>query len=319
MEAVFGGLRMVEKSILLIGAPADTGGGQNGCLMGPDALRTAGIKSTLADLGYQVEDLGNFYAKPEKSRPHNNTAVHHLSDYTAVIDMLGDICQHSVTDNQLPIFMGGDHSIAAGVLPGIARNSNAKGREQFVLWLDAHPDFQTLSTTESGNLHGTPVAYMVGDMTIDSSIPAPEQLIKPENICMMGIRSVDRAERERIAKTNIEVHDMRAIDEFGVAKPLRVFLQRVAAVNGSLHVSLDVDFLDPEIAPAVGTTVPGGASFREAHLIMEMLYDSGLVSSMDISELNPFLDDRGRTSLLLVDLVASLFGRQVLARRTGSF
>jgi arginase len=309
----------LHKSISLIGVPADTGGARTGCLMGPDALRTAGIETTLSELGYHIDDRGNFECDAETDQAHSNPSVHHLADYTALIEMLGDLSKTSAGETPFPIFMGGDHSIASGILPGLAHDAEAAEEEQFVLWLDAHPDFQTLKTTESGNLHGTPVAYVIGDKDFDGAVPAPKQSIKPENICMMGIRSVDAAERKRLSCTAIEVHDMRAIDEHGIVKPLRAFLDRVRAAKGRLHVSLDVDFLDPEIAPAVGTTVPGGATFREAHLIMEMLHDSGLVTSLDISELNPFLDERGRTATLIVDLIASLFGRKVLDRRTWSF
>ena len=190
------------------------------------------------------------------------------------------------------------------------------GREQFVLWLDAHPDIHTLDTTTSGNLHGTPVAYFSGLKSFEGIYPKLQQRVDPANICMMGIRSVDSAEKLHLAHSQICVHDMRAIDEHGVAPPLRRFLERVANANGVLHVSLDVDFLEPDIAPAVGTTVPGGATFREAHLIMEILFDSGLVKSLDLVELNPFLDERGRTARLMVDLCASLLGRKVLDRPT---
>ncbi|MEN0100841.1 MAG: arginase, partial [Brucella pseudogrignonensis] len=191
-----------------------------------------------------------------------------------------------------------------------------KGRKQFVLWLDAHTDFHTLETTGSGNLHGTPVAYYTGQKGFEGYFPALAAPIDPANVCMMGIRSVDPAERDAIQKTAVSVFDMRLIDEHGVAALLRRFLQRVKDENGLLHVSLDVDFLEPSIAPAVGTTVPGGATFREAHLIMEMLHDSDLVTSLDLVELNPFLDERGRTATVMVDLMASLLGRSVMDRPT---
>ncbi len=308
-----------RRSIALIGAPADTGGAYAGCLMGPDALRTAGIVGALSELGHRVEDLGNFHAVAGESKSHANATVHDLASYAALIAMLGDVCRQSLDGDHVPIFMGGDHSIAAGTLPAIARRARQESREPFVLWLDAHPDLHTLDSTRSGNLHGTPVAYVTGTPGFEGAVPALDEPIRPDNICMMGIRSVDPAERLRIVESGITVHDMRAIDEFGIAAPLRAFLERVRAADGRLHVSFDVDFLDPEIAPAVGTTVPGGATFREAHLGMEMLHDSGLVSSLDIVELNPFLDERGRTAKLIVDLVASLFGRQVLDRRTRSY
>ena len=187
------------------------------------------------------------------------------------------------------------------------------------MWLDAHPDIHTLKSTTSGNLHGTPVAYFTGQADFEDAYPPLQHRIDPANVCMMGIRSVDPAENEHLAQFGIEVHDMRSIDEVGGAAPLRSFLKRVKEANGVLHVSLDVDFLEPDIAPAVGTTVPGGATFREAHLIMEMLCDSKLVTSLDLVELNPFLDERGRTAKLMVDLCASLLGRKVLDRPTRSY
>jgi arginase len=183
-----------------------------------------------------------------------------------------------------------------------------------VLWLDAHPDFHTLDTTVSGNLHGVPLAYASGRPGFNGYFPDLPVAVDPARICVMGLRSVDPAERRALNEAGVTVHDMRTIDEHGVAPLLRAFLALVEKANGLLHVSLDVDFLDP--APAVGTTVPGGATFREAHLVMEMLSDSGLVSSLDLVELNPFLDERGRTATLMVDLTASLMGRRIMDRPT---
>jgi arginase len=219
----------------------------------------------------------------------------------------------------MPIILGGDHSLGGGVLSGLSRRAAEIGREFFVLWLDAHPDFHTLETTRSGNLHGVTMAYATGQSGFSDVFPPLAAPVKPGNVCMMGIRSVDPAERALLSSSGVVVHDMRAIDEQGVAPLLARFLRTVAAANGVLHVSFDVDFLDPGIAPGVGTTVPGGATFREAHLVMEMLHDSGLATSLDLVELNPFLDERGRTALLLVDLVASLMGRRVMDRPTRSY
>ena len=206
--------------------------------------------------------------------------------------------------------------MAAGTLTGVAQAAVLMDRPQFVLWLDAHPDMNTLTSTLSGHLHGTPMAYALGMPTFENIFPTVPMPLNPANVCMIGLRSVDDAERQFIRDLGMDVYDMRRIDEVGVVKPVSDFLERVATESGLLHVSFDVDFLDPEIAPGVGTTVPGGASFREAHLIMEMLHDSGLVSSLDLTELNPFLDIRGKTATLMCDLTASLLGRKVLDRRT---
>ena len=218
----------------------------------------------------------------------------------------------------MPIFMGGDHSLALGTVAGVAAHAKAAGRPLFVIWLDAHSDFHTPMTTTSGNLHGTPMAYASGRDGFAPFPPFPAP-VPAENICMFGIRSVDPAEHAMLEETEITVNDMRVLDERGIVAPLREFLDTVRAANGMLHVSLDVDFLDPSIAPAVGTTVPGGTTFREAHLVCEILHESGLVTSLDLVELNPFLDDRGRTAKLMVDLVGSMMGQKVFDRRTRSF
>jgi arginase len=246
---------------------------------------------------------------------HPNAAVHHLGETVAWIEALSAAAyEHSKAG--MPIFLGGDHAISAGTVPGLARRAAERGRPLFVLWLDAHTDFHSLETTVSGNLHGTPVAYYTGQPGFDGYFPPLANPVPAENVCMIGIRSVDPAERAAIGRTGITVHDMRVIDEHGVGVLVRNFIERVRAAGGLLHVSFDVDFLEPDIAPAVGTTVPGGATFREAHLIMEMLHDSGLVTSLDIVELNPFLDERGKTAKLLVDLVSSLMGKRVMDRPT---
>lgn len=308
---------MKPLNCALVGAPVQSGTQQKGCIMGPDALRTAGLGAALRSLGHKVQDMGNLALPPQESRPkHPNSALKHLDETSAWAATLEAAAYHAAGQAELPIFLGGDHSISTGTVPGMARFAHEHGRPQFVLWLDAHPDLHNLDSSQSGNLHGTPVAYFTQQAGFVGYYPDLTHAIAPENICMMGLRSVDPAERDVLYRTEIDVHDMRAIDENGIKAPLASFLQRVRASNGALHVSFDVDFLDPAIAPAVGTTVPGGATFREAHLVMEMLCDSGLVSSLDLVELNPFLDERGRTASLMVDLCASLLGRKVLDRPT---
>ncbi|MDB5643554.1 MAG: arginase [Hyphomicrobiales bacterium] len=285
--------------------------------MGPSALRTAGLVNELRSLGYDTQDRGNIQPAPQRSVHHPNAILKGLAETVAWTEAIAQAAYEASADG-VPICIGGDHSLSAGSMTGLARRAAEQGRAFFVLWLDAHPDVHTLTTTTSGNLHGVPMAYAMGLSSFENVFPPVAAPIDPLNVCMMGIRSVDAAEREVVRATGLTVHDMRAIDEQGVVPLLDAFLKRVSAADGVLHVSLDVDFLDPAIAPGVGTTIPGGATFREAHLIMEMLHDSGLVSSLDVVELNPFLDDRGRTAILLVDLVASLMGRRVLDRPTQS-
>lgn len=307
---------MTDTPCLLIGAPMDCGKRRRGCMMGPDAYRTAGLADVLTDLGRDVRDLGN--VAPAAQQPATGPAhIHALAENIAWTRALSEAAEAAMAQG-FPIFMGGDHALALGTVSGVANHAARAGRPQFLLWLDAHSDFHTPATTGSGNLHGTPVGYVTGQAGFEG-FPAVANPIAPERICMIGLRSVDAQEKSALKGTEMILHDMRAIDEQGISAPLRDFLARVAAENGLLHVSLDVDFLDPGIAPAVGTTVPGGASFREAHLVMEILHDSGLVSSLDLVELNPFLDERGRTASLMVDLTASLMGRRVFDRPTRSF
>lgn len=300
---------MRKTAFTLIGAPVDSGMKQAGCLMGPDAYRTAGLGEMLQDLGHTVADNGNVTPPLRAPRPHKNAAIHHLAETLAWTEALAD----ATPSEGFPIFMGGDHSLSLGSIRGVARHA---ARPLFVLWLDAHPDFHTPNSTTSGNLHGTPLAYLTGQPGFDDFPPSP--LLDPKNICIIGARSIDPAEQAALNDAKVNVVDMRTIDEHGIAAPLRAFLAEVQAANGQVHVSLDVDFLEPQIAPAVGTTVPGGATFREAHLVMEILHDSGLVASLDLVELNPYLDITGRTARLMVNLTASLMGRRIFDRPTRS-
>lgn len=307
---------MIPQSCVLIGCPVDSGKRSRGCVMGPDAYRTAGLAEALADLGHTVTDLGNL--SPAPFAPDTGDGpLHALAETIGWTQTLTETACDAM-DRGLPIFMGGDHSLSLGTVAGVAAHAAAKGRPQFVLWLDAHSDFHTPATTASGHLHGTPLAYVTGRAGFEGFPPLAVPVAE-ENICIIGLRSVDPAERIALQASAIHRHDMREIDESGIARPLGAFLDRVAAAGGALHVSLDVDFLDPAVAPAVVTTVPGGATVREAHLVMEMLHDSGLMTSLDLVELNPFLDERGRTAQLMVDLAASALGRRVFDRPTRAY
>ncbi|MCJ8139731.1 arginase [Falsirhodobacter halotolerans] len=303
---------------ILIGAPVDSGQQRAGCVMGPAAYRVAGLPRALQGLGHGVEDRGDVTLPPLRNAMIANPVVHAPDETVGWTEALSAAVQAALGDGGFPVVMGGDHSLALGSVAGAAAHARAVGRPLFLLWLDAHSDFHTPMTTQTGNLHGTPVAYIAGRAGFEAFPPFPAPL-PPQNICLFGIRSVDPAEHAALLEHEIEINDMRVLDEQGIAVPLRRFLDRVRAENGMLHVSLDVDFLDPAVAPAVGTTVPGGATFREAHLVMELLHEAGLATSLDLVELNPFLDERGRTAKVMVDLVASLMGRKVFDRPTRSF
>lgn len=303
---------MPSQDIVLVGAPLDCGKARKGCLMGPDAYRTAGIARALTDLGHRVHDLGN--VAPDANDVPERDGLVNLSETIGWTTALMRTA-HEAIQQSLPIFLGGDHALSLGTVPGVAAHAAQEGRPQFVLWLDAHSDYNTLQTTASGNLHGTSLAYATGQPGFDGFPPLPV-VVPPAQTCIIGLRSVDLPERALMEDTGIRGFDMRAIDESGVAALLTPFLDDVTQAGGALHVSLDVDFIDPTHAPAVGTTVPGGATVREAHLVMELLCDSGLMTSLDLVELNPMLDERGRTAHLMVDLAASALGRRIFDRPT---
>jgi arginase len=309
-----------QAKIALLGVPIEIGAGQAGTLMGPAALRTAGIARVLEQLGHTVEDHGDV-AKPAITTAEAPPAnAKYYDEVNAWIRVLSERAFAIARSGAIPIFMGGDHSLSMGSVNGVARYwQQEQNRPLFVLWLDAHADYNTPATTLTGNMHGMSAAFLCGERGLDDLLgEGPRVSITPDQIDLFGIRSIDPLEKQLVCERNIAVADMRAIDEFGVGVLIRRVIERVRARNGALHLSFDVDFLDPVVAPGVGTTVPGGATYREAHLIMELLHDSGVVRSVDIVELNPFLDERGRTARVAVELIGSLFGLQITDRPTPS-
>jgi arginase len=306
-----------KPRIALLGVPIEIGASQAGTLMGPDALRTAGIGRILDQLGFAVEDHGDM-ARPAiaSDGPTPNNAKFY-DEVKSWVRLLSERAYELARSGALPIFMGGDHSLSMGSVNGVARHWQRQGRPLFVLWLDAHADYNTPGTTITGNMHGMSAAFLCGEPGLDNLLGGIMRAsIGPDQLDLFGIRSIDPLEKQLVRERRVAIADMRAIDEFGVAVLIRRVIERVKAKNGVLHLSFDVDFLDPTVAPGVGTTVPGGATYREAHLIMELLHDSGLVCSVDIVELNPFLDERGRTARAAVELIGSLFGLQITDRRT---
>ena len=309
-----------RQAITVLGAPVEAGAGIPGAAMGPAMLRTAGIVGTLRDLGCDVEDRGDLalpHSLPIATAPRGK--AHRFAEVSAWARLLAAVTYEVARSGRTPIVLGGDHSLAMGSIGGVARHAAEAGRELFVLWLDAHSDFNTPLTSPSGNMHGMSLAMLCREPGLEGVFgDQPHGFIEPGRLHLFGIRSINSGERRLLHDRGVDVVDMRMLDEHGFAVSIRRIIDRVRARNGLLHVSLDVDFLDPTIAPGVGTAVPGGATYREAHLVMELLYKSGLSPSLDLVELNPFLDERGKSALLLVDLTASLFGRQVYsaARRT---
>jgi len=308
-----------QPRIALLGIPIEIGASQAGTLMGPAALRTAGIARVLDQLGFCVEDHGDLAVSDVSSDGPPPANAKFYDEVKTWIRILSERSFALARSGAIPIFMGGDHSLSMGSVNGVARHWQEKGRPLFVLWLDAHADYNTPATTVTGNMHGMSAAFLCGEPGLDGLLgDQPRASITPDQLDLFCIRSIDPLEKKLIRDRPIAMADMRAIDEHGVGVLIRRVIERVKARNGVLHVSFDVDFLDPAVAPGVGTTVPGGATYREAHLIMELLHDSGLVRSLDIVELNPFLDERGRTARVAVELIGSLFGLQITDRPTPS-
>jgi arginase len=298
------------KTIELIGAPFDLGASLRGTSMGPAALRIAGLADRLTALGHPVIDGGDLAAKPVSDLKLEGRA-RDAAQVAGWARSLDHAAHASLSKGRTPVFLGGDHSIAFGTVAGASRYAKEAGRPLFVLWIDAHADYNTPKSSPSGNMHGMPVAFFTGLAGFDGMLETQLAPVSPENVFLFGVRSIDRDERRLLNEAGVNVLDMRAVDEHGVAGLIQRIIEVVSTANGMLHVSFDADFLDPSIAPGVGTPVNGGATWREAHLAMEMLSDSGLLTSLDIVELNPFLDERGKTALALADLTASLFGLRI--------
>ncbi len=299
--------------VSLIGAPTDVGASTRGAGMGPDAMRVAGLQQALEQRGLQVQDRGNLAGPPNPCQPSVG-GYRHLREVAAWNRLVHDAVLAELQQQRLPILLGGDHCLAIGSISAVARHCREQGRRLRVLWLDAHADFNTPELTPSGNLHGMPVACLCGLGPAElTRLGGEGPALRPEQLRQLGIRSVDPGERLLVHEQELEVYDMRYIDEHGMRHAMEQAL--LGLDEGThLHVSLDVDFLDPEIAPGVGTPVPGGPSYREAQLCMEMIADSGRLASLDLMELNPALDLRNRSAQLAVDLIESLFGKSTLMR-----
>jgi arginase len=305
----------VATRVSLIGAPTDIGAGTRGASMGPEALRVARLQDMLESQGVEVADRGNLRGPGNPGLPPVD-GYRHLAQVVAWNRAVYDACRAEFAAARLPILVGGDHCLAIGSIAAAAGHAREAGKRLRVLWFDAHADTNTNVLTPSGNIHGMPVAILLGHgprelVGIAGRAPA----IAPSEIRQIGIRSVDAGEKRFVHELGFEVYDMRYIDETGMRATMNAALEGLGR-DTHLHVSFDVDFLDPDIAPGVGTTVPGGPSYREAQLCMEMVADTGVLASLDIMELNPALDVHNRSAEVTVDLVGSLFGKSTLMRRS---
>ncbi len=301
---------MIER-VSLIGVPSDIGASDRGASMGPEALRVAGIVETLEKQGIDVKDTGNV-SGPKNPQAKPVDGYRHLAENTVWANNIQEAIYKELSNGNFPIMMGGDHAMSIGSIAAVSRYCADKNKPICMLWIDAHADFNTNETSPSGNIHGMPVAVATGTghpdlLSIGHAVP----MVKPENVYQIAIRSVDKSEKKLVIDSGICVYDMRRIDEIGIRQTMQEILHDVSEKDAHLHVSFDVDSLDPSIAPGVATTIPGGLTYREAQLCMEMIHDSGLMNSLDIAEINPALDRKNSTAKIAVDLTASLFGRQI--------
>ena len=304
----------MHTPLSLIGAPTDIGAGRRGASMGPEALRVANLASVLQGLGLDVIDRGNLAGPTNPWLPPVD-GHRHLPEVVAWNRTVHDAVLSELQQQRLPVLLGGDHCLAIGSISAVARHCRAQGKRLRVLWLDAHADFNTHLLTPSGNLHGMPMACLCGLGPKDLiELSGHTPAISPKWVRQIGIRSVDAGEKRLVHEQELEVFDMRYIDEMGMRHAMELALATLDD-NTHLHVSFDVDFLDPGIGPGVATTVPGGPTYREAQLCMEMIADTHRLASLDVMELNPALDVRNQTADVAVDLIESLFGKSTLMRR----
>jgi len=302
-----------SEKVFIVGFPMDLGAGRRGVDMGASALRIAGLQSKLEKLGYRVKDKGDIKIEIMERQRVQNPKLKYLDEILKTSKILAAKVENIVEEGEFPLCIGGDHSMALGTIAGIAAHCKNHGKKLGVIWVDAHADMNTEDTTPSGNIHGMPLAASLGlgnEKLVNLYGISPK--IKPENCALIGIRSIDDAEKTNIKKLKVPVYTMSDIDKSGVfrimVKVLKYFREKV----DHIHVSFDVDSIDPSVAPGVGTPVPGGLSYREAHLIMESLAECGCMSSLDITEVNPILDHKNKTACFTAELIASSMGQRIL-------
>jgi len=303
----------MAQKIRIIGVPMDLGASRRGVDMGPSALRVAGLQGRIKHLGHQVEDVGNISVRQPEEMPIGEKRAKYVEEIADACKDLGDAVQKSLEEGYLPLVLGGDHSIAAGSISGVAAHFHKEKKQIGCIWLDAHSDMNSPETSPSGNVHGMPLACIMG-----YGVPELYDLydykpkIEPQNVVLVGVRDLDTAEKKFIKKLGVRVFTMRDIDERGMREVMADALKYAMDDTDGIAVSLDMDFVDPSDAPGVGTPVRGGVTYREAHLAMEMIADSEAMASLEIVEINPVIDEHNRTALLGVELVLSSLGKKIL-------
>ena len=304
---------MRHSHIAIIGAPLDLGQGRRGVDMGPSALRVANLNARVASLGYEVEDLGNIAVEQAESLPLGEPNAKYLPQIVAACDQLGRKVHEAIVRGRMPLVLGGDHSVAIGTAAGVARFFHGQGQGIGLIWLDAHADMNTPDSSPSGNVHGMPLAAILGvgpPKLVDMLGFRPK--VNPRHAVIVGLRDVDQMERPHVRQSGVRAFTMRDIDERGLCAVMQDAIRIASDGAVGFHVSLDMDFVDPREAPGVGTPVRGGATYREAHLAMEMICDSANMLSMEVVEVNPVLDEFNHTADLAVELIMSGLGKRIL-------
>jgi arginase len=304
---------MRQSHIAVIGAPMDLGAGRRGVDMGPSALRVAGLNQKLAELGYQAEDLGNVVVDQPESLPTGPTHARYLPQIAHTCARLAEMVERAADKGQVPLVLGGDHSAAIGTVAGMSRHLHKTGKKLGLLWIDAHADMNTPDSSPSGNVHGMPLACIIGQGPQElTGIASHVTMVDPANVAIVGLRSVDDIERLNVRGAGVHPFTMRDIDERGMRTVMQEAIHAVSSGTAGFHLSFDLDAVDPAEAPGVGTPVHGGITYREAHLAMEIVCDSGLLTSLEMVELNPVLDVANRTAILGVELLMSALGKRIL-------
>jgi arginase len=304
---------MGYPNIAVIGAPLDLGAGRRGVDMGPSAVRVANLNGRLAELGFHVEDLGNVTVVQRESQPECDANARFLPQIAEICTDLAGMVERALASGRFPLVLGGDHSIAVGTVAGVSNHFRGRGEKLGLIWIDAHTDMNTPGSSPSGNVHGMPLACCVGMGPVElTRIFGYAPKVDPSNVALVGIRSVDEKERDHVQASGVHVFTMRDIDERGMRSVIAEAIGVVSKGTAGFHLSLDMDAVDPREAPGVGTPVRGGITYREAHLAMEVLGDTGRMTSIEVVEVNPVIDEANRTAILAVELVMSAMGKRIL-------